>query len=50
MCKGVKKKLLSLKYNYIHFRYETDFTYFFNINNVHSIDSLLKRLKFKIIN
>ena len=43
----LKKKLLPPKYNYIHFRYETDFTDFFNTTNVHSIDSLLKRLKFK---
>jgi len=43
----IKKKLLPPKYNYIHFRYETDFTDFFKTKDIYSIDSLLKRLKFK---
>lgn len=44
---NLKKNLLPDKYNYIHFRYENDFTSFFNINYTISIDSLLNRLNFK---
>lgn len=44
---NLKKNLLPKKYNFIHFRYENDFTSYFNINYVLSIDSLLNRLDFK---
>ena len=44
---NIKKHLLPEKYNFLHFRYENDFTSFFNINYVLSIDSLLQRLNFK---
>lgn len=44
---NLKKNLLPERYNYIHFRYESDFTSFFNLNYQISIDSLLNRLKFK---
>jgi hypothetical protein len=44
---NLKKNLLPEKYNYIHFRYENDFTSYFNLNYTISIDSLLNRLNFK---
>lgn len=44
---NLKKNLLPERYNYIHFRYENDFTTYFNLNYTISIDSLLNRLKFK---
>ena len=42
-----KKKYLPKEYNYIHYRHENDFTDFFNINHVTSIDSLIENQKFK---
>lgn len=42
-----KEKYLPKKYNFIHYRYENDFTEFFNINYVISIDSLIQHQKFK---
>ena len=44
---NLKNNFLPTKYNFIHFRYESDFTSFFNIETVFSIDNLLKRIKFK---
>lgn len=44
---NLKKNLLPERYNYIHFRYENDFTSYFKLNYTISIDSLLQRLKFK---
>ena len=44
---NLKKNLLPERYNYLHFRYESDFTSYFNLNYHISIDSLLNRLKFK---
>lgn len=43
----LKKNILPEKYNFIHYRYENDFTDFFNINYVISIDSLIQNQKFK---
>ncbi len=43
----LKKNILPNKYNFIHYRYEHDFTHFFKINHVVSIDSLIKNQKFK---
>lgn len=42
-----KKEILPSHYNYIHYRYENDFTHFFNIHHVRSIDSLILHQKFK---
>ena len=44
---NLKKHLLPEKYNFLHFRYENDFTSYFNINYIISIDGLLERIKFK---
>lgn len=44
---NLKNNFLPEKYNFIHYRYESDFTSFFNIETVFSIDNLLKRIKFK---
>ena len=44
---NLKKTLLPNNYNFIHFRYENDFTTFFNINKDISIDFLLKNIKFQ---
>ena len=44
---NLKNSLLPKKYNYIHYRYENDFTEYFNLNYTISIDSLLNRLNFK---
>ena len=43
----LKKNILPDKYNFIHYRYEQDFTNFFKINNIISIDSLIQNQKFK---
>ena len=43
----LKQNLLPNTYNFIHFRYESDFTDFFKINHILSIDSLLNRINFK---
>lgn len=44
---NIKKHLLPNKYNFLHFRYEHDFTSYFNIEYIISIDALLNRLKYK---
>jgi len=44
---NLKKHLLPNKYNFIHFRYEDDFTSYFKIKHIQSIDSLLRNLDFK---
>ncbi len=44
---NLKKNILPKKYNFLHFRYEKDFTSYFNINYILSIDSLLNRLNYK---
>ena len=47
ICVLIIKKLLPSKFNFIHYRYEEDFTSFFNISNIHSIDYLLDKIHFK---
>lgn len=44
---NLKKHLLPNNYNFIHFRFENDFTSFFNINYIISLDSLINKHKFK---
>jgi hypothetical protein len=43
----IKKYILPKKYNFIHYRYENDFTTFFNIKNIKSIDYLIDKIYFK---
>ena len=43
----IKKQILPEKYNLIHYRYESDFTGFFNISNIQSLDYLIDKIDFK---
>ena len=43
----IKKLILPEKYNLIHYRYESDFTGFFNISNIQSLDYLIDNIHFK---
>jgi len=43
----IKKYILPKKYNLIHYRYENDFTSFFKIENIKSIDYLIENINFK---
>jgi hypothetical protein len=43
----LKKRILPKEFNFIHYRFEHDFTKYFSITNVISIDSILKRTSFQ---
>ena len=43
----IQKYILPQKYNLIHYRYENDFTNFFNIENIKSLDYLMENIHFK---
>ena len=42
----IKNKLINQSYNYIHYRYEVDFTDYFKIT-IDSLDTLIEKIKFK---